>query len=99
MKDLELLDRLKESSSRIHFSELKIDILADVLILVNADLDLMSVAEACATDNSVVFQEWLQKAQIRKPDVSELAVMKEEDELFDCCLVKPFVFLQKALVN
>jgi hypothetical protein len=92
-------EQLLESTSKIRFSELKTDILADVIILVGSDLDLMQVAEACAVDDTSAFQGWMENGQIRKPDSNELQRMKDEDELFLCCLVKPFVFVQRVSVN
>jgi hypothetical protein len=93
------VDSLSESTSVIRFSELKTEILGDVIILVSEDLDLMQVAEACALDDSSSFQVWMEKKQIRKPDADELGLLKKADDFYTCCIVKPFVFLKKVLIN
>lgn len=93
------MDSLSESTSVIRFSELKTEILGDFIILVSEDLDLVEVAEACALDDTSSFQTWMEKEQIRKPDADELGILKKTDDLFDCCIVKPFLFLQKVLIN
>jgi hypothetical protein len=97
--DSKIQERLSESTSKIRFSELKTEILADVIILVSKNLDLMAVAEACAVDDTSSFQDWMSKGLIRKPEGPEIESLKEEDALHMCCLVKPFVFLQKVMVS
>lgn len=96
---LDIEQQLKDSTSRIKFSELKTEILSEVIILLSLELDLLEVAKACASDNSGLFKEWLDKEKIHKPEKSEIEALKKEDAYFDCCIVKPFLFLQRVFLS
>ena len=99
MTTSDLKTNLKQSANRINFLEIKIDILKDVLFLISPDLDLLDVAEACALDNKDLFKKWIDQGLIRKPESAEIEYWKEENTSFDSCIVKPFLFLQKAALN
>ena len=99
MDKSEIKDKLVQSSSQIFFNELKIDILKDVIILVSPDLILIDVAESCALDDQHLFQNWVNKGLIKKPRQIEIDYWKKENTSFNCCIVKPFIFIQKASLN
>ncbi len=90
---------LEETSSQINFNELKIDILRDVIILVSSDLELLDVAKSCANDDTASFQKWLDEKLVTKPTIDQIELWKKENSLFNCCIVKPFVFLQLTTLN
>jgi hypothetical protein len=96
---LDIEQQLKDSTSRIKFSELKTEILSEVIILVNPELKLLEVAKACAGDNTELFKEWLSNEKIQKPEQDEIEALKKEDAYFECCIVKPFLFLQRVFVS
>ena len=86
---------LEETSSQINFNELKIDI----IILVSSDLELLDVAKSCANDDTASFQKWLDEKLVTKPTIDQIELWKKENSLFNCCIVKPFVFLQLTTLN
>jgi hypothetical protein len=99
MDKREIRKGLEESAGRVCFNDLKVDILKDVIFLVSPDLVLLDVAEACALDDGGSFTGWLEKGLVKKPEEVELSYWKEENVSFDCVIVKPFIFLQKAALN
>lgn len=95
----EVRSNLKNSSSKINFNELKLEIVKDLIILVSPDLNLLEVAEGCAKDDSASFKIWLENGLVKKPTYEQMLIWKAENKIFDCCLVKPFIFLQRPNLN
>lgn len=91
----EIRSQLEQSSSRISWLEIKIDILKEVIFLVDKNLDLLEVAEACALDNKAFFEKCLIEGSIFKPQKEQTEVWTQNNTNFNCCIVKPFMFLQQ----
>ncbi len=96
---MDLKQQLKESTSKILWSEIRLSILKEVIILVTPDLDLLEVAEACALDKKEAFEKWLQEGKVIRTDSKQHQLWNERNPELECCIVKPFVFIQEVLLN
>ncbi len=88
-------EKLKESSFTLKWSEINTSILKEVIILVSKDLDLKTVAMACASDDKSNFEKWLNLGQVIRTDQSHHLEWTKQDPYFDCSIVKPFIFVQE----
>ena len=91
--DNKIKKQLKQTSSQISFNELKVEILSEVIFIVSENLVLLEVAEACANDDKESFSFWIKDNLIRKPTSDEIILWKENNTIFECCIVKPFILL------
>lgn len=66
------------------------------LVLVDSELDLLDVAVAVATDDSVLVQRWMEAGALRRPSDEQVeAWRKETDECFTVVIVQPYVLAQR----
>ena len=93
-----LEEKLKESSYRLKWSEINSGILKEVIILVGQDLDLGKVGLACANDEKELFEAWLDQGKIVRSGSVHHENWNELNPFFDCCIVKPFIFIKKVKV-
>ncbi len=67
----------------------------DAVIVVDQQLDLVTVGTAIAKDQSHQVNRWITELLIHKPDTSELTAWNEEPETeFKTLIVQPFVLIQ-----
>ena len=67
----------------------------DVVIVVDATLDLITVGEAIAEDNTNLVSNWIQQKQIAKPSSEQLSHWNSHPETrFTTLIVQPFVIVQ-----
>ena len=97
---MSLEQKLKESSYRLKWSEINSGILKEVIILVSKEsgenLDLNKVALACANDEKELFQAWIDDNKIIRTNSKHHENWNEQNPVFDCCIVKPFIFLKEV---
>jgi len=93
-----LEEKLKESSYRLKWSEINSGILKEVIILVSQDLDLDKVGLACANDEKELFEAWLKQGSVSRTSESEHEKWDLENPYFNCCIVKPFIFIKQIKV-
>lgn len=96
---MDLRQELEQSTARIRWSELKSDILKDVIILVSNDLNLIDVALACALDQKEAFENWLNQGKVIKTGATHHNAWAQRNPVFECCMTKPFIFIQEILLN
>jgi hypothetical protein len=66
------------------------------LVLVDAELDLVEVAVAVATDQSAAVQQWMEALQLRRPSEDQIRSWQNEtEERFRVVIVQPYVLAQR----
>lgn len=68
----------------------------DVLLIVSAELDLLEVGVAIASDNVTSVQRWVSKQQIYKPSSIQVVSWNENRaKKFKALIVSPYVLIQE----
>lgn len=68
-----------------------------VLLVVEALLDLVTVAERLAADDSTAVRGWLASGVLKKPDTAQVAAWDTQpDKPFAMLIVSPFVLIQES---
>lgn len=92
----ELRDELAASMGPIEMSDLRAHITRDAVIVIDASLDLLTVAEAVAKDDKALVSEWIAKALIGKPTLEALARWeKAPAPRLVSVVVRPFVLVRE----
>lgn len=92
----ELRDELAASMGPIEMSDLRPHITRDAVIVVDASLDLLTVAEAVAKDDKARVSEWITKALIGKPTLEALdRWSKTPAPVLVSVVVAPFVLVRE----
>jgi hypothetical protein len=69
----------------------------DALIIVTADLDILDVGLAIATNNVSQVQRWIEEQHIYKPSPEQLITWDaNESKSFQALIVQPYVLAQEA---
>ncbi|PZO22069.1 MAG: DUF2288 domain-containing protein [Leptolyngbya foveolarum] len=69
----------------------------DAVVVVNAQLDLVEVAEAIASDSTQAVSRWINEQLIVKPTAEQLADWNRENKQFMSLIVQPYVLVQDSL--
>ncbi len=96
MTNQDLRAQLDENLDEAEWEWLIPHVKRDSVILVAADLDLITVGEAIASDKTSEVQRWIDEALISKPsavEISEWNIQKEKR--FMTLIVQPFVLAQE----
>jgi len=92
----DLRDELAASMGPIEMSDLTSHITRDAVIVVDASLDLLTVAEAVAKDDKARVSEWIEKALIGKPTLEALERWaKTPAPVLVSVVVQPFVLVRE----
>lgn len=92
----DLRDELAASMGPIEMSDLRTHITRDAVIVIDAALDLLTVAEAVAKDDKALVSEWISKALIGKPTLEALARWeKTPAPRLVSVVVQPFVLVRE----
>jgi hypothetical protein len=96
----ELRARLKSEVHRVDWKPLGPHAKRGGLILVDSELDLVDVAVAVASDDSVLVGRWMDAGALRRPTDEQIeAWRKETDESFTAVIVQPYVLAQRATLR
>ncbi len=71
----------------------------DTVIVVNPNLDLVTVGTAIATDNTQAVERWITEQLIGKPDAEQLSLWGSQDQRFLSLIVQPYVLVQDTLAS
>jgi hypothetical protein len=94
MQDLRA--ELKQSIDEAEWNWLEPHAQRDSVIVVAADLDLVDVGVAIASDNTLYVQRWIEEALIQKPSPAQLNDwMQHQDKRFSALIVQPYVLIQE----
>ncbi len=90
-----LLDNFKHDLAEVSWRELRIHLQRDALILVAAELDLVTAAVAVAKDDTAQVQQWIATGLLGKPSAEQLQDWERESSRpFRMLIVKPFILIQ-----
>jgi hypothetical protein len=93
----ELRARLKSEVHRVDWKPLGPHAKRGGLVLVDSELDLLDVAFAVATDDSVLVQRWMEAGALRRPSDEQVeAWRKVTDDCFTVVIVQPYVLAQRT---
>jgi hypothetical protein len=68
----------------------------DAVILVSLNLDLIDVAEAIATDNTITVQEWIENQLLSKPSNTQMGEWNSDrQKRFNTLILQPYVLVQE----
>lgn len=91
-----LREELAASMGPIEMSDLTAHITRDAVIVVDASLDLLTVAEAVAKDDKAQVADWIAKALIGKPTLEALERWaKTPAPVLVSVVVQPFVLVRE----
>lgn len=72
----------------------------DVVVLVSPDLDLLTVGEAIAGDDSGTVQHWLTQQLLAKPSIDQLSLWNGQPaKKFQTLIVAPYVLIQECPIS
>ncbi|MDJ0534194.1 MAG: DUF2288 domain-containing protein [Xenococcaceae cyanobacterium MO_207.B15] len=95
MSDIQ--ERLTKDIATIDWRDVLPHAKRDVVIVVDAALDLVAVGEAIAQDNTSLVSRWIQQKQIAKPSANQLSQWNNNPEKqFITLIVQPFVIVQES---
>jgi hypothetical protein len=96
----EIKNQLKQELADVEWRDLISHAQRDVLIVVNASLDLLEVGHAIATDQVNIVQNWISQNLIHKPTPEQLSDWNITPERqFSTLIVQPFVLVQSVNVS
>jgi hypothetical protein len=88
-------NQLLEELAEVEWSDLIPHAQRDAIILVSDALNLIEVAEAIASDNVQLVQNWIATKLIEKPSQEQLSNWNSlPTSLFNTLIVQPFVLIQ-----
>jgi hypothetical protein len=88
-------NQLLEELAEVEWSDLIPHAQRDAIILVSDSLNLIEVAEAIASDNVQLVQNWIATKLIEKPNQEQLSNWNSlPTSLFNTLIVQPFVLIQ-----
>lgn len=96
----EIKNQLKQELADVEWRDLISHAQRDILIVVNASLDLLEVGLAIATDQVNIVQNLISQNLIHKPTPEQLSNWNSTPEKqFKTLIVQPFVLVQSVNVS
>ncbi|MGB7487028.1 MAG: DUF2288 domain-containing protein [Phormidesmis sp.] len=90
----DLYAELKTMMGPIQWEWLKPHVQRDVVVVVNAQLDLAEVGMAIASNRTQSVERWITEQLIVKPNAEQLATWSRENKRFTSLIVQPYVLIQ-----
>lgn len=92
----ELRAELAESVDEAEWNWLIPHVKRDAVIVVAAQLDLLDVGVAIATDNTASVQNWIDEQLLHKPSTTQISDWNgDRTKRFNSLIVQPFVLIQE----
>lgn len=93
-------EQLAASLGPVQFSDIRAHLARDGVIVVDASLDLLAVAEAVARDDEASITGWIEKKLLGKPTLAQIeAWSKVEGAGFTAVVVQPYVLVREGLTD
>ena len=90
-----MIESFKRDLAEVNWRELKIHLQRDAIIVVSAELDLVTVGVAVAEDDKGSVEAWIAANQLGKPSEKQLENWeKQADQLFQMLIVQPYILIQ-----
>lgn len=91
----EIVDRFKKDVAEVPWKDLRIHLQRDSIIIVDDELDLVTVAVAVADDDKIEVEGWINGGQLVKPTAEQIDAWESElEKPFSLLIVQPFILLQ-----
>ena len=91
----DIKEKLKEDIASISWQEILPHAKRDAVVVIDARLDLLEVAEAIALDKTSLVSNWIAEQLIAKPSARQLTDWNSNPEReFTTAIVQPFVIIQ-----
>ena len=91
----DIKQKLKEDLATISWQDILPHAKRDAVIVVDAKLDLLEVAEAIALDKTSLVSNWIAEQLIAKPSATQLTDWNSNPAReFTAAIVQPFVIIQ-----
>ncbi|AUX40951.1 hypothetical protein SOCE26_023530 [Sorangium cellulosum] len=89
-------EQLARTLGEVFWTDLRAHVARDAVILVAADLDLLDVGEAIASNDTATVEAWIADGKLTKPTAEELSRWPLQLELrFMSLVVQPFVLVRR----
>ncbi|WP_437289846.1 DUF2288 family protein [Sorangium sp. So ce406] len=89
-------ERLANTFGEVFWTDLRAHAARDAVILVDADLDLLDVGEAVASNDAAAVQAWIASGKLTKPTAEDLARWPLQIDLrFLSLVVAPYVLVRR----
>jgi hypothetical protein len=86
--------QLAGTMGRVFFSDLRAHVARGVVVVVDGSIDLLDVAEALATNDTVRVDAWIGRNLLTKPTLEQLDRWSRiADARWDSLVVAPFVLI------
>ncbi|MBC3862409.1 DUF2288 domain-containing protein [Undibacterium jejuense] len=93
-EDLSLRTKINQETARFPWSELLKQFATGTVIAIDADLDLVDIAEAMATDNTTIIAPLLSQGKIAKVSDTQAQAWLEQNLMLWTVVVKPWILVQ-----
>lgn len=93
--DLDLGTKLNFETGRITWPELQRHFARGVVLVVEADLDLIKVAETLAQDDSTTVERWIQQKSVAGATMEQARIWEDNKPEFWAVVVAPWVLIQE----
>ncbi|NOY13661.1 MAG: DUF2288 domain-containing protein [Deltaproteobacteria bacterium] len=91
----EIAESFRQDLAEVPWKDLRIHLQRDAIVIVAAELDLVTTAVAVAEDDKTAVEKWLAAGHLLKPTAEQLTDWEMELEKPFCMLiVQPFILLQ-----
>ncbi|MGK3995917.1 DUF2288 family protein [Sorangium sp. So ce1024] len=89
-------EQLAKTLGEVFWTDLRTHAARDAVILVAADLDLLDVGEAVASNNAAAVEAWITAGKLTKPTAEDLERWPIQVEMrFLSLVVAPFVLVRR----
>ncbi|MGL4502770.1 MAG: DUF2288 domain-containing protein [Planktothrix sp.] len=96
METESLRSQLTENLDEAEWDWLTPHLEREIVIIVESQLDLLTVGEAIAQDDSVSVQHWISESLIHKPSPEQISQWNDQPKKrFQALIVEPFVLIQE----
>lgn len=92
---LTLRQKLNLETAKIAWHELQVSFARGNIVVVDADYDLIEVAEAISQDNNDLISQLIASGKVLRPDANWVKQNTTLDTTFWALVVIPFVIIQK----
>jgi len=92
-------ERIAETKGEVFWTDLKAHVARDAVIIADAQLDLVDVGMAFATNDTRTVEAWIQAGKLQKPSAEDLSRWSLGTNLtFTSVIVQPFVVIHRPVL-
>jgi hypothetical protein len=91
--------QIAETKGDVFWSDLTAHVARDAVIIADAQLDLVDVGMALATNDTRTIEAWIKEGKLQKPsteDISRWSIMT--NLAFTSVIVRPFVLIHRPML-